>query len=253
MTLRSRPGGVQVQIPDTGIRHWHPGAGRRTCALRPVSCRPVLRSPGHRSPGSFSYSGAPRSTSRPSTLSEPEIVEGRRPALLVQRPGNAGQAPHRIGGQQSVIGGMGQHFGPFSVAMAAAANVGVLEGGGFSEPVRKARSRSVRMRGRSSGSNGSRWPPAKTSAPRGHAEPKSNRAGEDIAIGRRRRQIGPVQPGKQIGPAGAMAAHQAHVHRVQAPPERHVQRRQSDEPMVAPPRPRCRGRVCDRDIQRCVT
>ena len=50
---------------------------------------------------------------------------------LVKRFSNASQAPNLIGGQQSVMGGMGQHFGPFSVVIAAAANVGVLEGGGF--------------------------------------------------------------------------------------------------------------------------
>ena len=50
---------------------------------------------------------------------------------LVKRFGNAGQAPNLIGGQQSVMGGMGQHFGPFSVVIAAAANVGVLDRGGF--------------------------------------------------------------------------------------------------------------------------
>ena len=108
----------------------------------------------------------------------------------------------------------------------------------FSEPVRKARSRSVRMR---AGPQDRTDRGGRLRKPRRHAEPKSNRAGEDIAIGRQRRQIGPVQPGKQIGAAGAMAAHQAHVHRVQAPPERHVQRRQSDEPMVAPPRPGAGG------------
>jgi hypothetical protein len=59
------------------------------------------------------------------TLFECEIIEDGRPALFFKRLGNAGQAE----GQQSVMSGMGQHFGPFSVVIAAAANVGVLEEG----------------------------------------------------------------------------------------------------------------------------
>jgi len=58
---------------------------------------------------------------------EREVVKGARPSLLFQRLGNAGQAES----QQSVMGGMGQHFGPFSVIIAAATDVGVLEGGGL--------------------------------------------------------------------------------------------------------------------------
>ena len=58
------------------------------------------------------------------TLFEREIVEGGRPALFVKRFGNAGQAES----QKSVMGGMGQHFGPFSVVIAATTNVGVLKG-----------------------------------------------------------------------------------------------------------------------------
>ena len=43
--------------------------------------------------------------------------------MLFKRLGNASQAE----GEQSVMGGMGQDFGPFSVVIAAATNVGVLE------------------------------------------------------------------------------------------------------------------------------
>jgi len=64
-------------------------------------------------------------------LFEGEIVEGCRPALFFKRRCNAGQAPNRNGGQQSVMGGMGQHFGLLDVVIAAATDVGVLEGGGL--------------------------------------------------------------------------------------------------------------------------
>ena len=63
------------------------------------------------------------------TLFKREVVEGCRPALFFERRCNAGQGPNRIGGQQSVMGGMGQHFGPLEVVIAATTNVGVMEGG----------------------------------------------------------------------------------------------------------------------------
>jgi|GEM_PF-2186985 len=90
------------------------------------------------------------------TLFEREDVEGGRPALFFERRCNAGQAPNRNGGQQSVMGGMGQHFGPLDVVMADATNVGVLEGG------RLLRSLQGRPgRGRSSGWNGWMCPSSK--------------------------------------------------------------------------------------------
>jgi hypothetical protein len=61
------------------------------------------------------------------TFFEREDVEGGRPSLFFKRRCNASQAESR----QSVMGRMGRHFGPLEVAMAAATNVGVLEGGDF--------------------------------------------------------------------------------------------------------------------------
>ena len=54
-------------------------------------------------------------------------------------------------------------------------------------------------------------------------------AGEDIGIGRQRLQIGSVQRCEQIGTAGAIATHHAHVQLVQKPPDRDVQLRQREE------------------------
>jgi len=47
--------------------------------------------------------------------------------------------------------------------------------------------------------------------------------GEDMGFRWQGLQIGPVQRGEQIGAAGAIAAHHAHVQLIQKPPDRHVQ------------------------------
>jgi len=60
-------------------------------------------------------------------------------------------------------------------------------------------------------------------------------AGEDVGFGRQRLKVGPVRRGEQIGTAGTIATHQAHVQLIQKPPDRNVQLGQREEPMVAQP------------------
>ena len=57
-------------------------------------------------------------------------------------------------------------------------------------------------------------------------------AGEDIGIGRQRLQIGSVQRCEQIGAAGTLAAHDAHVQLVQKSSDRDIHLYQGEEPIV---------------------
>ena len=77
--------------------------------------------------------------------------------------------------------------------------------------------------------------------PRGPADPKSNRAGKDIGLGRQGLQVWSVQRGEQIGAARAIPAHEAHVQLIQQVPDGDVQIRQREEPMVAQACPGAEG------------
>jgi hypothetical protein len=60
-------------------------------------------------------------------------------------------------------------------------------------------------------------------------------AGERVGHRRQRLQIRPVDRGEEIGPAGTVSAHDAHVQRVHQPPDCGVQLRQREEAPVAQP------------------
>ena len=114
MTLRSRPRGVRrSRSQSRAYLRWRPGAGRRTSAARPVSCR-----------------HAPRPLGRPAGRDALRRRDRRRRStcVVLPAPPQCRSGPNLIGGQQSVVGGMGQHFGPLDVVIAAT-NVRVLEGG----------------------------------------------------------------------------------------------------------------------------
>ena len=166
------------------------------------------------------------------------------------------------------MGGMGQHFGPFSVVIAATTNVGVLEGGGVFGTFQEGAVPICSKGGRSSGSNGSRWPSVKTWVGADGDAALAGRIDTRRAIGFDQRQH--TQTGAEAllgvrrigqGSSGALPRRTAVSHHHLAKGACSTRPAGAGLPRLTPPKrrtggcagvPRCRRRVFDRDIQRCA-